>query len=102
MKKIMILGALVAPLALALCTTPAYAQSQNCAERDVVAERLTSGYGEQQQSMGLSQGTAVETWANTDTGSWSILVTRPDGVSCLVASGQNFVITGDAPEGDPV
>lgn len=100
MKKALILAALVSPLALSMCTAPAFAQ-QNCAERAVIADRLSSDYGEQQQSMGLSAGGIVEIWANTDTGSWTILVTEPSGLSCLVASGNNFVITGDAPEGDP-
>ena len=94
--------ALLVCAALATCAAPAFAQ-QNCAPRDVVVERLEDRFGEQQQSMGLGgdMQTIVETWANTETGSWSVLVTRTDGISCLVASGEAFQITGNAPEGDP-
>lgn len=39
--------------------------------------------------MGLqkSQG-IVEIYSSETTGSWTILMTRPDGVSCLIAAGQ--------------
>ncbi|MDU9005842.1 hypothetical protein [Sedimentitalea todarodis] len=66
-------------------------QARNCAPRDAVVERLASNYGETRQSIGLgSQGAVVETFASDDTGSWTITVTMPNGMTCLVASGQSF------------
>ncbi len=66
-------------------------QSRNCAPRDTVIERLASRFGETRQSIGLgSQGAVVETFASHDTGSWTITVTMPNGITCLVASGQSF------------
>ncbi|MBK0327690.1 hypothetical protein I5535_10295 [Rhodobacteraceae bacterium F11138] len=66
-------------------------QSRNCAPRETVVERLASGYGETRQSIGLgAQGTVVEVFASDETGSWTITVTTPNGVTCLVASGQSF------------
>lgn len=66
-------------------------QTRNCAPRGTVVERLASSYGETRQSIGLgSQGAVVETFASDDTGSWTITVTMPDGMTCLVASGQSF------------
>lgn len=93
--------ALVLAAAVSACAAPAFAQ--NCAPRAVAVESLEDRYGEQQQSRGMrGDGRAiVETWANLETGSWTLLVTRPDGVSCVVASGQAFQVTGDAPKGDP-
>ena len=32
----------------------------------------------------------VETFASAETGTWTITVTMPTGVTCLVASGQAF------------
>ena len=66
-------------------------QTRNCASRDAVIERLANSYGETRQSIGLgSQGAVVETFASDDTGSWTITVTMPNGMTCLVASGQSF------------
>jgi hypothetical protein len=32
----------------------------------------------------------VELFASPETGSWTILVTRPDGVTCLLAAGHSI------------
>lgn len=73
-------------------TTQANAQSQrNCGPREAVVQRLADGYGETRQSVGLGSNNAmVEVFASAETGSWTILVTVPSGMSCLVASGQSF------------
>ncbi|MEP3334182.1 hypothetical protein [Sedimentitalea sp.] len=72
-------------------------QTRNCAPRDAVIERLATSYGETRQSIGLgSQGAVVETFASDDTGSWTITVTMPNGMTCLVASGQSFEELADA------
>ncbi|WP_420862693.1 hypothetical protein [Algirhabdus cladophorae] len=77
--------------AMILAGTHAYGQQRNCAERDAVVERLASGYGETRQSMGLGANNAVvEVFASDETGTWTITVTNPQGVTCLVASGQHF------------
>jgi len=75
------------------CLLPvgAMAQSQNCSSRDAVIDRLATKYGESRQSIGLApQGRVVEVFASDDTGTWTITVTMPNGVTCLVASGQSF------------
>jgi hypothetical protein len=77
--------------ALAANGAQAQNQSRNCAPRDAVLERLASSYGETRQSIGLGTNNAVvETFASLETGSWTIVVTQPSGISCLVASGQAF------------
>lgn len=79
-----------AVLALASCQ-PAAAQSRNCAPRSVVVEKLAENYSETRQSVGLSaSGAMVEVFASDETGSWTIIVTQPNGVACLVASGQSY------------
>lgn len=82
--------------AAALMATTANAQSRNCAERDMVVERLATGYGESRQSIGLgADGTVVEVFASLETGSWTITVTRAGGPTCLVASGQAFQLLSE-------
>jgi len=86
MKTLLSLAAVLAAFAY-----PAAAQGQNCAPRDQVVEHLGERYGETRQSIGLaSNNTMVETWASNESGSWTITVTMPNGIACLVASGQSF------------
>ena len=76
----------------ALLAGPAFSQSgPNCAPRDIVVERLAERFGETRQSMGLGANNAVvEVFASDESGSWTITVTSPAGLTCLVASGQAF------------
>lgn len=85
LKSVLIAGALLlAPLA-------SHAQGQNCGNRDLVVERLTEKYGESRQSIGMApKGRVVEVFASLETGTWTITVTMPNGITCLVASGQSF------------
>jgi hypothetical protein len=71
---------------------PAKAQSQRqCAPRDSVVERLAEGYGETRQSVGLGRDNSMmEVFASPESGSWTITITFPTGMTCLVASGQSF------------
>jgi len=81
----------------------ASAQPQ-CAPRPVVIERLATAFGESRQSVGLAQGNRViEVFASSDTGTWTITVTLPDGTTCLVAAGIAFETVADAlpPAGTP-
>lgn len=71
--------------------------NRNCAPRPVVLERLADGYGETRQSIGLgTQGAVVEVFASDETGTWTITVTMPTGVTCLIASGQSFETLAEA------
>ena len=77
--------------------------NRNCAPRPVVVDRLAQSYGETRQSIGLgAQGAVVEVFASDETGSWTITVTMPNGLTCLVASGQSFETLAEAlpPEGN--
>lgn len=82
--------------AMLLATQYAFAQGANCADRDSVVERLATGYGETRQSIGLApNNSVVEVYASTETGTWTITVTNTSGITCLVASGQNYEATDD-------
>ncbi|MFW8635789.1 hypothetical protein [Cribrihabitans pelagius] len=82
---------------LTLTAGPAAAQERNCAPRDKVLQRLADKYGESRQSIGMGQrGLVMETFASADTGSWTITVTTPAGITCLVASGQSYEVLAEA------
>lgn len=62
-----------------------------CADRTKVLSRLAADFGETRQSIGLGANNAViEVFASDQTGTWTITVTRPNGTTCLIASGQAF------------
>ncbi|MGM0584772.1 MAG: hypothetical protein ACQEUZ_08975 [Pseudomonadota bacterium] len=66
--------------------------------------RLSSAYGEQRRGYGLEEeqaGGVVELWASEETGSWTLILTTPEGLACLLASGRHWTpedvakLTGD-------
>ncbi|WP_375174985.1 hypothetical protein [Pseudooceanicola sp.] len=84
-------------LTAALLTLPTVVHAGACAPRDIVLERLASTYGETRQSIGLGPNNQmVEVFASDDTGTWTITVTKPTGLTCLVASGQAFETLAEA------
>jgi hypothetical protein len=74
----------------ALAANPAQAQSV-CGPRDDIVRHLGERYGETRQSLGLAGGRGVvELYANSESGSWTILITSPQGTACLMAAGDSF------------
>ena len=62
-----------------------------CAARDKVTAVLNARYHEVRHGMGLAaNNTVMELWASAESGTWTITVTMPSGVTCMVASGQGF------------
>lgn len=90
-------------LAFALLAAPALAQQavpQNapqtalsaCAPRAAIIAQLEKKYGETRRGAGLqNRGAVTEVFASAATGTWTIIVTRPDGVSCAVAAGEAWL-----------
>ncbi|MEM9427403.1 MAG: hypothetical protein AAGA06_11965 [Pseudomonadota bacterium] len=81
---------LIVAIAL-LAPISASAMGQNCGNRDMVVERLASKYGESRQSIGMApKGRVIEVYASHETGTWTITMTMPNGITCLMASGQSY------------
>ena len=77
--------------ALALAPNALFAQQSNCAERQHVVKKLESGYGEAFAGGGLQNTDRVfEVWFSEDKGTWTILMTKADGSTCIMASGTNW------------
>ena len=79
---------------------PAQATPRNCGPRERVLATLTERYGEIQQGIGLDVGNNVMEIYASEGGSWTIIRTTPNGITCLVDSGHGYSDTGDkiAPE----
>lgn len=76
---------------------PAAAQQTTCAPRADLIGQLQEVYGETRQGSGLQGETMVmEVYASATRGTWTIVYTRPDGVSCAVAAGDAWQ-NDDAP-----
>lgn len=74
----------------ALAPAALHAQA-NCASRDTLVEKLETGYGEAFAGGGLQSASSIfEVWFSPDKGTWTILMTRADGTSCIMASGTNW------------
>lgn len=87
----------MAALSAALFSTSAPAQGRPCAPRDNVVARLAEGYGESRKSIGIgANNQVVEVFASDESGTWTITVTSPAGLTCLVASGQAYEALADA------
>ena len=64
-----------------------------CGQRANMVQLLDEKYGETRRSMGLADGRGVvEIYASEETGSWTILITSPQGIACMLAAGQAFQI----------
>jgi hypothetical protein len=81
---------------LAGAAPPAMAQvavviPQICEAHADLAEALGARYDETSLGLGLqSAEQLVEIWRSTETGSWTILVVKPDGIACIIGSGTNW------------
>ena len=86
-----LLGAATVFLLLTLAATAASAQQPTCDERDRVLELLAKKYKESPIAAGVTNtGGLVEVLTDGKGGSWTIIVTTPQGMSCLVAAGEGW------------
>ena len=77
---------------MAAAAPPAHAS--NCAMRESVVQSLSSKYSEQLTAGGLQNTNGsqavMEIWSSTETGTYTVLMTHANGISCVVAAGTDF------------
>ena len=85
-------GLLLAVIALTITVAPGapvHAQS-NCETRASLIAKLDKGFGEQPVAIGLaSTGYVIEVLTSAN-GTWTILITHPNGMSCVAAAGEHW------------
>ena len=65
---------------------------EQCGDRDQVIASLSSKYSESHVASGFqSSAGLMEIWASDDDGTWTILLTHPNGQTCVVASGTHWL-----------
>ena len=84
--------ALATTAVLAAFSLPAAAQQQAaCAKRGDDLKHLSSKYTEAPVALGLANnGGVVEVFSSQKGNSWTIIITMPNGPTCMVAAGENW------------
>ncbi|MFQ6017544.1 MAG: hypothetical protein ACE5KF_05055 [Kiloniellaceae bacterium] len=101
--RIPIIGTVMFAAALILVPTGAMAQVQQCDQRENVIGHLAKKYHEAPVAIGVtSTGGLVEVLSTGNGDTWTIIVSKPDGLSCLVAAGEGWrTIKSNKLLGDP-
>lgn len=73
-------------------TPPVPAQpAPRCFARDRLVANLAATYSEHLAGGGLQSATGlIEVWTTATGSTWTILMTRPDGISCVMATGTDW------------
>lgn len=88
-----IFGISAAALALLLGAKATLAQEAACATYSEIAQQLERRYAELPVSLGLSSaGQVVQVFSTADGATWTMVLTKPDGTSCVVAAGEHWEI----------
>ncbi len=89
MRRTLIPFLLITTLALA---GPAHAQSQ-CEPRSDAVSKLETVYGKTPAAIGVGENgrQVLELFVDAEA-RWTILITRPNGLSCVAASGDSWTV----------
>ncbi len=90
MWKTLLLGTVLAVFSSAAAAQSQSSQNQ-CNKRDNVLSLLANKYQEAPVAVGVTNtGGLVEVLSTGDGNTWTIIVTTPQGMSCLVAAGEGW------------
>ncbi len=90
-RSISICAWLAGSLANLAAAVPAVAEDQACGKRDKLIGTLQQTYSEKPVAIGLSQdGSLIELLTSADGSTWTLLVTLPNGTSCIATAGQDW------------
>jgi len=84
LKAILVLTAVSLPL-------PALAGQVACSQRDNVLAQLGSKYKEAPKAAGVANnGGLIEVLTSDEGKTWTLILSMPNGTSCLLASGEHW------------
>lgn len=69
---------------------PAALAQPVCGTHQSIAENLKKSYAETPVSMGITSGGGIIEVFSSPKGTWTLVITQPNGVSCLIAAGQDW------------
>ena len=83
------LGAVALAVALVVGFRATASAQSMCTTRAQVTKQLDSRYSEAPVAIGLSRnGGVVEVLSTSDGSTWTMIITMPDGTSCMMAAGE--------------
>ncbi|HDZ38407.1 MAG TPA: hypothetical protein ENH62_09005 [Marinobacter sp.] len=85
-------------LAVLLWTAPAQAQAA-CDARAKIITRLAENYQEQPRGRGVTARSLLMELFISPEGTWTLLVSQPNGISCLIAAGDGWLEIPYIPDG---
>lgn len=101
MKRETVVGLAAVALAVPAPAQEAAPALSSCGPRAEIVAQLAQKWGERRVGAGLqNRGMVTEVFASPETGTWTILQTRPDGVACARAAGEAWM-SETPPAGDP-
>jgi hypothetical protein len=80
-------------IAVTLIALPAqaFAGSMPCSDREDVLSQLGNKYKEAPSAVGVANnGGLIEVLTSTDGSTWTIILSMPNGKSCLLAAGEEW------------
>ena len=88
MKKVLCIAMLMTGMAW-----PASANVSQCGLKQTVTDELAGRFGEVPIVSGISMNNSMKFFGNPRTGSWSMVVVRPDGLACVLAIGEDLEVS---------
>lgn len=90
---------LTSALLFGMVATGPPAAAMTCAPRVDLVDRLSTEFDETLTATGLQNARSlVEVWSSPDRGSFTILVSHPNGISCVVSTGKNWTSIAAPPD----
>jgi hypothetical protein len=81
---------LLAAATLVWSISPSSATTTVCAAHDAIVASLAENFQEQRESMGLTDGGMLIEIFVSDEGKWTMILSTPTGLSCIIASGESW------------
>jgi hypothetical protein len=99
MTRTFLVSGLVA--GLAATTAPAMAQGQSaCTQSHDITKLLSDDFSELPVAFGVQRdGSLMQIYASKQGNTWTVVLTKPEGVSCIVAEGVRWEALPREPEG---
>jgi hypothetical protein len=69
---------------------PAALAQPVCGSHQSITENLEKSYSEAPVSMGITSGGGIIEAFSSPKGTWTLVITQPNGMSCLIAAGQDW------------
>ena len=96
-----IISAALGGTAMTAASTSANAEML-CGQRDNIIDELRKTWQEDRTAIGLSNNGGILEVYSSDQGTWTLLLTMPDGPTCMIGAGEHWEQTQLAELGEPV